>query len=63
MSRRSSGCTTFVRFQPDEGLELYVDETISPPREWWLSYHRFPRRHIRADYDRGKAGESTYAQS
>jgi hypothetical protein len=50
--------TAFIRYQPDEGLEVYVDETIPPPGEWWLSYHRFPRRHIRADYPRKTEGAS-----
>jgi hypothetical protein len=44
--------TTFLCYQPDEGVEVYVDDSIFPPApEWVLSYHRFPRRHISADFD------------
>jgi hypothetical protein len=53
--------TTFLCYQPEQGLEVYVDDAIiPPPDEWWLSYHRFPRRHISADFPRtvGPSAES-----
>jgi hypothetical protein len=44
--------STFLCYQPEQGLEVYVDDAIPPPEKWWLSYHRFPRRHISADFPR-----------
>ena len=46
---------TFICHRPDDRLEVYVDETIPPPAEWFLTYHRLPHRHVRADYDRNWA--------
>jgi len=42
--------STFFRYCT-EGLEVFVDATIPPGADWRLSYHRFPRRHIRADWN------------
>jgi hypothetical protein len=43
----------FIRYEPGEDLEVFVAETIPPPGEWRLTYHRFPHRHVRANYDDG----------
>src|SRR5262245_40596875 len=53
--------STFHCYQPEQGLEVYVDDAINPPPDkWWLSYHRFPHRHISADFPRDVGPSGTH---